>query len=56
MLDNPMRQICEVEFLGKGFDIANPVLDIHSRILNNLITASNEQNLRKIVNSEKSLI
>mmetsp|Transcript_23051 Transcript_23051/g.22443 ORF Transcript_23051/g.22443 Transcript_23051/m.22443 type:complete len:101 (+) Transcript_23051:1718-2020(+) len=52
MLDNPMRFMSEVEFLGRGFILPNPVMDVYSKIT----SSSVELNLKKAVNSEKTLL
>ena len=50
MLDNPMRYMSEVEFLGKGFILPNPVMDVYSKIT----SSSVELNLKRAVTSEKN--
>ena len=50
MMDCPQRFISEIEFLGRGYILANPVIDTYNKISN----PSLENNLKKVISSEKS--
>jgi hypothetical protein len=53
LLDNPMRQVAEIEMFMKGFILPNPTFNYYSRIIGSNLS---EYNLKKQAQSDRSVV
>jgi hypothetical protein len=51
LLDNSERKVCEIEFVEKGYAVANPVFNLYDKLQG---ANALEPQLKKVISQEKS--